>query len=173
MDFTKVEVAPHWGCITTVLLCLNLAIIAAQLPISALNCWLLVRSSLHPNLRAILIAQSICFCALSMERCVHIGLIFVLGPSSYLNVPILQVLQGKWDELLIQSVQFFLICTIQFMKFIGHILLIERLLATFMVYNYEQIRKPLFTIAWASILVHILTDAEKWISFIDSSVCLE
>jgi hypothetical protein len=96
---------------------------------------------LHQNLKFVLLVQAFVIAGWSTSQILTIvGSNFARNEFHFMNYPIYAT-----------------ICTIffgQYFTIIGHVLLIERVLATF-VNRYENYRKPYFSVVWFSVLVSL------------------
>lgn len=131
----------------------NLLAIFLQIPISFGNCWILLGTAfIHPNLKCILMAQSFCFCTFSISRCAQIFNVLIFGPEHFLDNFLLQALKINFFliNILFQSI---LVFSITFLNSIGHILFIERLLATILYKKYERQHRCFFSIGFLLIFI--------------------
>nr|CAD2178481.1 unnamed protein product [Meloidogyne enterolobii] len=108
-------------------------------PISTINFILILKTSiLHPNLKLILLCQSLCIFIRGIGRIIlNIGRLYLndyvtLGPQSLIIMYMLPILIRN--------------C-------IMHVIVIERIIATIKSKNYEKQRNILFNIIWITITV--------------------
>ncbi|KAL3094909.1 hypothetical protein niasHT_026809 [Heterodera trifolii] len=113
-----------YSAVVTGILLANLVLNSGQIFLSILNIFSLLRTSLiHPHLKAVLLTQSGSFCINSV------------GMSGFIITQETEI--GKM-----------LICLLglNLCNFIGHALLIERIIATWKAHKYEKWRSPLFIV---------------------------
>uniref|UniRef100_A0A914I6D5 Gustatory receptor n=1 Tax=Globodera rostochiensis TaxID=31243 RepID=A0A914I6D5_GLORO len=112
----------------------NLAAFVAQLSLSALNIVLLARTSvLHPNLKMILLSQSASFCIFAIGHIWQMCIMLALGIEHWTDGIVIKIL---------------LVFGVVYSNFIGHVMLVERLIATLMSKRYENWKKPHFSLIW-------------------------
>ncbi|KAL3107140.1 hypothetical protein niasHT_019536 [Heterodera trifolii] len=115
---------------SSALLLLNLVLCTVQLPLSLLNISILCRTSLlHRNLKFVLFTQSVLFCISSLAQISLILVIFILGKEHWLDYKI---------------ILFFLEFPLLYINYIGHVLLIERFIATIFAKMYENAKSYAF-----------------------------
>ena len=59
----------------------------------------------------------------------------------------------NWTMLLAKSGTFLGIFSAQYVNFLGHVLLVERMIATVLAHCYEQLRAPIINAVWFIVLV--------------------
>jgi len=124
-------------------------------PCSAINFILILRTSiLHPNLKFILLSQSLSIFTRGIGQWIN-------RIARITNIHWLGRWWMSWNALLTgnevwmsgyQWNQVYLFAS-QFRQFLAHVLIVERLMATVFVQNYENWRKPYFSLIWLIILV--------------------
>ncbi|KAL3074301.1 hypothetical protein niasHS_015131 [Heterodera schachtii] len=123
---------------SSALFLLNLVLCTVQLPLSLLNISVLCRTSLlHRNLKFVLFTQSVLFCIYSLAQISLILVIFILGKEHWLDYKI---------------ILFFLEFPLLYINYIGHVLLIERFIATIFAKMYEHAKSYAFNITWFALI---------------------
>ena len=132
------------------------------LPVSSLNFYALYRTSvkvkyilifisikvIHRNLKFILLCQSAAYIMrFLLKLCISM-------PIRLLGKDIL------WHESANRISLLLFYSNISFRSLLGHVIVLERLMATLLANKYEQNRRNLFSICWLSVVVNFV---RKWI----------